>query len=106
MESRSLIPFEIDHIIPRKHRGGTVAGNLALACVYCNGFKGPNLSGIDPETKRITRLFHPRRHKWGYHFLWAGPVLVGRATIEVPRINDPDAVAHRRALLDEAGDPT
>ena len=25
-------PFEIDHIISRKHRGRTVAGNLALSC--------------------------------------------------------------------------
>jgi hypothetical protein len=25
-------PFEIDHIISRKHDGPTVAGNLALSC--------------------------------------------------------------------------
>jgi 5-methylcytosine-specific restriction endonuclease McrA len=30
----SRAPFEIDHIIPRKHHGRTVAGNLALSCVY------------------------------------------------------------------------
>ena len=33
-EAESLVPFEIEHIIPRKHRGRTVAGNLAWACVY------------------------------------------------------------------------
>jgi hypothetical protein len=27
-------PFEIDHIIARKHRGPTVAGNLCLSCLY------------------------------------------------------------------------
>jgi hypothetical protein len=32
----SRAPFEIDHIIPRKHHGRTIAGNLALACVYWN----------------------------------------------------------------------
>lgn len=90
--------FEIDHII-------------ALACFYCNSFKGPNLSGIDPRTRRITRLYHPRRHKWDYHFAWDGPILVGRtaigrATIQVLRINDPTAVEHRRLLLDEAGEPS
>ena len=26
-EAESLVPFEIEHIIPRKHRGRTVAGN-------------------------------------------------------------------------------
>jgi len=25
-------PFEIDHIISKKHQGPTVAGNLALSC--------------------------------------------------------------------------
>ena len=33
-EAESLVPFEIEHIIPRKHRGRTVAGNLAWACIY------------------------------------------------------------------------
>lgn len=55
---------EIDHVIARKHRGPTVAGNLALACFPCNNHKGPNLAGIDRVTRRLIRLFHPRRHKW------------------------------------------
>ena len=29
-------PFEIDHIISRKHRGHSVASNLALSCFRCN----------------------------------------------------------------------
>jgi hypothetical protein len=33
-QAGSNLPFEIDHIVSRKHRGGTVAGNLALACWY------------------------------------------------------------------------
>ena len=53
-EAESLVAFEIEHIIPRKHRGRTVAGNLAWACIYCNGYKGPNLSGRDPATGKIT----------------------------------------------------
>jgi 5-methylcytosine-specific restriction endonuclease McrA len=32
-------PFEIDHIISRKHQGAGVAGNLALSCFRCNSFK-------------------------------------------------------------------
>jgi hypothetical protein len=97
---------EIDHVIPRKHGGPTVAGNLALACFPCNNNKGPNLAGIDPVTKKLTRLFHPRRHKWDRHFRWAGAILVGRTavgrtTIEVLEINSPDRVRLRQALIDE-----
>jgi hypothetical protein len=55
-------PFEIDHIIARQHDGPTSLDNLALACLHCNAHKGPNLSGLDPQTGQLTRLFHPRRH--------------------------------------------
>ena len=51
-EAESLVPFEIEHIIPRKHRGRTVAGNLAWSCIYCNGYKGPNLTGRDPADRQ------------------------------------------------------
>jgi ribosomal protein L32 len=97
-------PFQVDHIIAESHRGQTVADNLALACFDCNTYKGPNLAGIDPETGEVTRLYHPRRDRWRTHFSWEGPVLmgktpVGRATIDVLRINHPDAVNVRRLLL-------
>jgi 5-methylcytosine-specific restriction endonuclease McrA len=62
------LTFEIDHIIASKHGGPTTAQNLALACFACNHHKGPNIAGRDPKTGRITRLFHPRRHKWNRHF--------------------------------------
>jgi hypothetical protein len=41
--------------LPRKHGGPTILENLSLACFPCNRFKGPNLSGIDPES-RLTAL--------------------------------------------------
>ena len=66
------VPFEIDHIIARKHRGPTTAGNLAESCYYCNVYKGPNLTGRDPTTGKVTKLYHPRRHKWSYHFRFDG----------------------------------
>jgi 5-methylcytosine-specific restriction endonuclease McrA len=50
----SQATFEIDHIIARQHRGRTVTDNLALSCVYCNGRKGPNLTGRDPTTGKLT----------------------------------------------------
>jgi hypothetical protein len=103
-QSGSFVPFEIDHIIARKHRGRTVAGNLAIACIYCNAYKGPNVAGIDPATARLTPLYHPRRHKWSWHFRWDGGVLlgrtaIGRTTIDVLQINLPNLVAIRETLM-------
>ena len=100
------IPFEIDHIIARKHRGATEADNLALACFRCNNHKGPNLTGIDPQTKQTADLFNPREHAWAGHFRWNGPHLVGltptgRATIEVLEINLTHRIGHRLALMQE-----
>jgi hypothetical protein len=100
------LPFEIDHILARKHGGLTAAQNLALACFPCNNHKGPNIAGRDPRTGRIVRLFHPRRHQWPQHFQWDGPFLIGltsigRATISVLEINLPHRVALRQALIEE-----
>ncbi len=99
------LPFQLDHIIGRQHGGLTVEDNLALACLYCNQRKGPNIAGIDPRTGRLVRLFHPRRDKWYRHFEWRGPLLIGltsmgRATIVVLAINHPQNVALRRALIE------
>jgi len=96
--------FEVDHIIATCHGGVTRPSNLALSCFYCNRCKGPNIAGIDPVSRRLSPLFHPRRQKWNRHFRYEGPILVGltrigRATISVLQINDPDAVALREALI-------
>lgn len=104
--SVSAIPFEIDHIIAQKHGGLTEEANLALACFYCNSYKGPNVGGIDPHSGRVVRLFNPRQDRWTRHFQWRGPVLVGRtatgrATIAVLAINDADALAVRAVLIEE-----
>src|SRR5207237_10463085 len=71
-------PFEIDHIISRKHDGPTAAGNLALSCFFCNSFKGSDIAGLDPRTRKLTPLFNPRRHRWARHFRWQGAYLVCR----------------------------
>lgn len=105
-QAASNIAFEIDHIRSRKHHGPTIASNLALACWYCNSFKGSDLTGIDPFTRKLTRLFHPRRHKWTHHFRYDGPILVGRTaigrtTIRVLQINCEEAVTLRESLIAE-----
>ena len=98
--------FQLDHIVAQKHSGPTTAANLALACFRCNSHKGPNLSGVDPASGQVARLFHPRQEVWTEHFAWHGPRLMGltptgRATIAVLRINRSDAVLARAALLEE-----
>jgi hypothetical protein len=97
-------PFQIDHIIAEKHDGQTVADNLALACFDCNSYKGPNIAGLDPVTDELSRLYHPRRDRWRDHFVWDGPRLIGRTaigrtTIRVLQINNPDALNVRGLLL-------
>jgi hypothetical protein len=103
-QADSVLTFEIDHIIPRKHGGTTRAANLALSCFYCNRFRGSDLTGLDPQTGELTRLFNPRRHKWQRHFRWDGPALVGRTaigrtTVVVLQINLPVRVAQRAELI-------
>ncbi len=105
------VPFPVDHIIARQHGGSTSLDNLALSCLHDNTHKGPNIAGVDPQTRRITRLFNPRRDKWKRHFRWEGSHLVGktavgRTTIVVLAMNHPDAVAVRQSLIEEGLSPT
>jgi 5-methylcytosine-specific restriction endonuclease McrA len=101
-----LAAFHVEHITARVHGGGDGLVNLALACHHCNAHKGPNLSGIDPTTKELVRLFHPRRDRWEEHFHWRGPRLIGRTsigrtTIRTLAMNHAELIAIRRALIAE-----
>lgn len=99
-------PFQIDHIIAEKHGGQTSEANLALCCLPCNLFKGPNIAGIDPESQSLTRIFHPRIGVWHEHFRWDGPRIIGltpigRTTVVVLVINEHSRIAIRAALIAE-----
>jgi hypothetical protein len=105
-EHAAVAPFHVEHIVAKQHGGGDELRNLALACHWCNLFKGPNLGGVDPKTRKKVWLFNPRRHKWARHFRWIGPVIVGRtamgrATVAVLQMNDEDRLDLRRALIAE-----
>jgi hypothetical protein len=100
------VPFQIDHVLAEKHGGRSELENLALACFFCNTYKGPNIAGIDPVEASLTRLFNPRTDRWEEHFRQAGAQLegltpVGRTTIAVLRMNHPDALAVRQSLIAE-----
>jgi len=102
----SRLLFSVDHVIARQHAGPTTKENLALASGFCNRHKGPNIAGIDLQTKQLTRLFHPRRDVWEEHFRWSGPLVIGltdaaRTTISVLAINHPVQTAIRMTLIDE-----
>lgn len=105
-ESPANYRFPIDHVVARQHRGPTESDNLALSCPHCNLHKGPNLTGIDPDTGAVVPLFNPRRDRWVEHFAWRAAGLIGltpigRTTIEVLAMNDVPSLRWRQALIDE-----
>jgi hypothetical protein len=105
--SVSLTPFQIDHIIAKKHGGPTAVENLAFCCFHCNIYKGPNVAGIDSQTGAMVSLFNPRRDRWRDHFELRpdghilGRTEVGRVTVVVLNMNDPDPVVLRACLVSE-----
>ncbi len=100
------LPFQVDHIIARQHGGETILANLAMACFHCNRFKGPNIAGLDPASRELIRLFHPRTDLWMDHFQFDGAWLlgltpIGRVTIHVLAMNADDLLLFRAEILKE-----
>ena len=103
-EQHSFSLHQVDHIIARKHGGGTELHNLALCCTLCNRRKGSDLASLDPATGELVSLFHPRRHHWNEHFDLRGGEIVplsahARATVHLLRLNRPDRVSERDLLV-------
>jgi hypothetical protein len=98
-------PFQIDHILPTVHGGRTTLANLAYSCINCNVHKGINLAGIDPKTRTVVSLFHPRKDSWIDHFDYRrarliGKSATGRATILVLKINALTRIQVRRSHIE------
>jgi HNH endonuclease len=96
--------FHVEHIVAKQHQGTDHSANLALACHHCNDHKGTNLSGIDPRSRKVVRLFDPRRERWQRHFRLVGPVIVGRtrcgrATVAVLAMNHPHRLELRAEVI-------
>jgi hypothetical protein len=94
--------FHIEHVVARQHGGPTDESNLALSCHHCNLHKGPNLTGVDPDTGTVVLLFNPRTQAWPEHFALQGATVVGltptgRATARLLDMNDPARVQLRAA---------
>ena len=102
------LAHHVEHIVAKQHGGRDDIDNLALACHRSNLRKGPNLSGRDPVSEEIVRLFHPRRDQWTEHFLFRdvrieGITPVGRATVHVLGMNDLRRLELRYQVLDRGG---
>ncbi len=71
-DAAPFLRFHIEHIQAKQHVQDDSVENLALACPDCNRYKGPNLTTLDPQTREIVLLFHPRKDKWDNHFEFQG----------------------------------
>jgi 5-methylcytosine-specific restriction endonuclease McrA len=105
-ESAGTLTFHVDHIRPIKHNGGDDNDNLCLACYKCNGYKGDNISGYDPETDLLTPLYRPRHQPWDAHFSLAEDCTIngltpeGRTTLYVLKLNEESRIQQRQLLAE------
>jgi len=96
------LPLEVEHIVPLARGGEDTTTNWALACRACNLYKATHVSGSDPESHVVVRLFHPREDRWDDHFQVApesgemvGRTPIGRATVMRLGLNSTAQVAAR-----------
>jgi hypothetical protein len=98
------LPLEVEHIVPIARGGEDVPANWALACRSCNLHKAAYVSGDDPDSDMVVRLFHPREDRWEDHFQiesgrMVGATPIGRATVTRLGMNSAAQVAARQQWL-------
>ena len=100
------LPLEVEHIVPLARGGEDTTANWALACRACNLYKAMHVSGQDPMSEAVVRLFHPRADRWEDHFDVApesgemvGRTPIGRATMMRLGPNSAAQVAARRQWM-------
>lgn len=100
------LPLEVEHIVPVSRGGEDTAANWALARRACNLYKAAYVSGRDPESDTVVRLFHPREDRWEDQFQVApesgeivGRTPIGRATIARLGLNSAAQVAARQQWM-------
>ncbi|MBD2579109.1 HNH endonuclease signature motif containing protein [Oscillatoria sp. FACHB-1406] len=103
-QTASFFAFEMEHIIAEKHGGLSIAENLALACTYCNRFKGTDLGSLDPDTKKLTPFYNPRLQQWSNHFRLDGAIITpltpeGRVTVKILQFNLSERIIEREQLI-------
>jgi hypothetical protein len=102
-EEDAYFRFQVEHIISRKHGGSSELENLALACVFCNRYKGSDIASLKPEINELVRFFNPRINRWREHFRLSGVVIetltdIGEATVRILQMNHNDQILERQVL--------
>ena len=103
-EDDGFFAFQVDHIISRKHGGGSDSANLAFACPACNRHKGSDIGTLSRRSGTLTRFFHPRTDAWPAHFSLSGAIIepltdVGDATARILCFNEDARVSERQTLI-------
>lgn len=99
----TLHKHEPDHIIPRQHGGETESDNLALSCMRCNRYKGPNIGSFDPQSGDLVPFYNPRSQIWQEHFTLEYGLIhpltpEARVTIKILHMNSSERVVERQRL--------
>ena len=102
-EADAYFRFQVEHIISRKHGGSSELENLALACVFCNRYKGSDIASLIPETDKLVRFCNPRTMRWSEHFRLNGVLIepltaIGEATVRILQMNHDDQILERQVL--------
>lgn len=99
--------LHLEHIVPKDSGGLTDLDNLALSCSHCNRRKWTKIDGIDIQSGKRTRLFHPRIDAWAEHFQLDretgqiyGLTDIGRVTVEELGMNESLVVTTRLKLIE------
>ncbi|HMS40098.1 MAG TPA: HNH endonuclease [Pyrinomonadaceae bacterium] len=102
-EADAYFRFQIEHIVSRKHGGSSELENLALACVFCNRYKGSDIATFKLETDELIRFYNPRTMRWHEHFRLNGVIIeslteIGEATVRILQMNHEDQILEREVL--------
>jgi hypothetical protein len=102
-EEDAFFRFQVEHIISRKHGGTSELENLALACVFCNRYKGSDIASLIPATNELVRLYNPRSDRWRDHFHLNRVVIealteIGEAAVRILQMNHDDQILERQVL--------
>ena len=102
-DAAPFLRFHIEHIQARQHIQDDSSDNLALACPDCNRHKGPNLTTLDPNTREVVLLYHPRKDDWNEHFVLDGYYIrgttqTGTATENLLKFNSDERVEMRSEI--------
>jgi hypothetical protein len=102
-EDDTFFGCQVDHIISEKHGGPTEADNLALACTFCNRYKGSDIGSLVWATNTFVRFFNPRTDQWADHFELDESVIkpltdIGEVTARILEFNNSDRLLERQTL--------